>query len=321
VPRVWEKIREGLLSAGEKKYQGWTGSILKGVSTSAKAVNYSYQKSVNDSESSWSSYLTSCINYPAYCVSSTLTDQIKLALGLDRCKYFASGAAPISTEVLEYFMSLNMPILEIYGMSETAGIITISDPFSALDKYCGCPASGVEIKIDRDTDEILVRGDNVFSGYHNYDGDMSDMFDDDGFFRTGDCGVLEGGKLRITGRLKELIITAGGENIPPVLIENHIKREVQTDSQMMVIGDQKKYLTILVFNPESEPQLTEADILRAITEYNTNHAISRSQKIQKFALIKEELTVESGLLTPTMKMKRKKIEEHYAKAIEDMYNA
>ena len=321
VPRVWEKIREGLLAAGAKNYEGYSGAVLKSVAGAAKAVNLSYQKTVEDSKEYWGSYLASYVNYPAYYVSSSLTDKVKLALGLDRCKYFASGAAPITTEVLEYFMSLNMPIMEIYGMSETAGIISISDPFSAIDRYCGCPAPGVEVKIDSESSEIMVRGPNVFTGYHNYDGDMEGMFDEDNFFHTGDCGVIENNKLKITGRLKELIITAGGENVPPVLIENHIKSEAQTDSQMMLIGDQKKYLTILVFNPPNEPQLTEEQISNAIVQYNTHHKISKAQAVQKFRIIREELTVESGLLTPTMKMKRKRIADHYAGVIEEMYGS
>lgn len=320
VPRVWEKIKEGLFVAGEKRYQGISGQLLKGVADSCKAVNYSYQKSVNDSKDSYFSYFTSYLNYPAYCVSSSVTDPVKVALGFDRCKYFASGAAPITTEVLEYFMSLNIQILEIYGMSETAGLISISDPFSAINRYCGKPSKGISVRIDSETSEILVKGDNIFTGYHNYDKDISDLFDLEGFFKTGDCGVLENGSLKITGRLKEIIITAGGENIPPVIIENHIKREANTNSQMMVVGDQKKYLTIMIFNPESEVQLTEEVILKAITTYNKNHAISRSQKIQKFALIRSELTIESGLLTPTMKMKRSKILERYADKIDEMYS-
>ena len=319
VPRVWEKIREGLLAAGEKKYQGYSGSVLRGIANAAKGVNYSYQKTVEDSKTQWGSYFASYLNYPAYYVSSTLTDQVKSGLGLDRCKYFVSGAAPISRDILEYFMSLNMPIMEIYGMSETAGVITISDPFSAIDRYCGCPVQGVDVRIERSTSEILVKGDNVFSGYHNYSGDLSDMFDQDGYFHTGDCGVMEGGKLKITGRLKELIITAGGENVPPVLIETHIKREAHTDSQMMVIGDQQKYLTILVFNPSNEPQLSDLDVSAAVTMYNKYHKISQAQTIQKFRIIREELTVESGLLTPTMKMKRKLIADHYKDIIDELY--
>jgi long-chain-fatty-acid--CoA ligase ACSBG len=320
VPRVWEKIKEGLIAVGKKKYEGITGSILQGVANSCKTVNYSYQQTIDRSKESNFSYFASYLNYPAYYVTSSVTNSVKTELGFDRCKYFASGAAPISTGVLSYFMSLNMPILEIYGMSETAGLISISDPFSAINKYCGKPALGVSIRIDPNNSEILVKGTNVFTGYHNYDNDYSNLFDLDGFFKTGDCGILENGMLKITGRLKELIITDGGENIPPVLIENHIKREACTNSHMMVIGDQKKYLTIMVFNPENETQLTNEVILKAITSYNKNHAISRSQKIQKFVLIKSELTVESGLLTPTMKMKRNKIAERYADEIDDMYS-
>jgi long-chain-fatty-acid--CoA ligase ACSBG len=320
VPRVWEKIKEGLVAVGKKKYEGVSGSILQSVVNSCKKINYSYQKTIDSSKESNFSYFASYLNYPAYYVTSRVTDPVKTALGFDRCKYFASGAAPISTEVLSYFMSLNMPILEIYGMSETAGLISISDPFSAINKFCGKPALGVSIKIDPNNSEILVKGENVFTGYHNHDNDYSNLFDLDGFFKTGDCGILENGMLKITGRLKELIITAGGENIPPVLIENHIKREACTNSQMMVIGDQKKYLTIMIFNPENEPVLTEEVILKAITTYNKKYTISRSQKIQKFVLIRSELTVESGLLTPTMKMKRNKIAELYADKIEEMYS-
>ena len=319
VPRVWEKMKEGLLDAAAKKYEGVSGGILKAFAQSAKAVNYNYQKNVDDSKESYYSYFASCVNYPSYCISSSLTNPVLAQLGFDRCKYYVSGAAPISTEVLQYFMSLNVPIHEIYGMSETAGLITISDPFSSINGFCGIAGESVEIKVDDETEEILVRGPNVFGGYHNYDGDMTGMFDEDGFFRTGDCGKIENQRLKITGRLKELIITAGGENIPPVLIEEHIKREVSTDSLMMVVGDQKKYLTILIFNGPDEPQLTEDGVMAGVKAYNENHAISNSQKVQKFSIIRETLTPESGLLTPTMKMKRPVIATHYQKVIDALY--
>jgi long-chain-fatty-acid--CoA ligase ACSBG len=324
VPRVWEKMKEGIMGAAEKKYKGITGTLLKTVSTSAKTINYSYQQTVDNSNRSYISYFSSYINYPAYYLSSSMTDVVKKELGFDRCKYFVSGAAPISTEVLEYFMSINMPIHEIYGMSETSGVISISDPFSAIDKYCGKPVKNIEVKIDPKTEEILVKGDVVFKSYHNYDGDIEDMFDSEGYFKTGDCGNISDnnsdGKLKITGRIKELIITAGGENIPPVIIENRIKTEAGTDSQMMVVGDKQKFLTILVFNPIEEKELSEKTIEDAIKTYNNNYSISNSQKIQKFKIVRDALTVESGLLTPTMKMKRSIIAKHYGDVIKEMYS-
>lgn len=308
VPRVWEKFREGLMKVAEKKYVGRTGKALEAVMNVVKAVEYQYNTSDN-----W--YYQTAL-YPFSAVSSRVVNKIKEQLGLDKCRYFATGAAPIAKEVLEYFASIGIPILELYGMSETCGVITVSDPVHSVRGSCGRAIKGVDVKIGPN-DEILARGNNIFSRYHNYQGDSG--VDSEGYIHTGDCGRLDDGFLYITGRLKELIITAGGENIPPVLIEDNVKQILQSECQCVLVGDRKKYLTMLIFNPAEETQLDEQTVEKAIREYNSKRAISNAQKVQKFKIVREALTIDNGMITPTMKLKRSKIHEKYTAVVEEMY--
>lgn len=310
VPRVWEKFMEGMQQVSEQHYSGSTpkrilGQIMRGV----KGIEYYYNTSDN--------WMTSTVFYIPACVTSLITHKIKQALGLDQCHYFASGAAPISKCVLQYFASIGMPIFEIYGMSETAGVITVSNPIASLRGSCGSPIEGVEIMISEKDKEILVRGSNVFKGYHNYVDDNG--IDSEGFLHTGDCGEFdEDGYLYITGRIKDLIITAGGENVPTILIEDKIKSISKFDHQFVLIGDKKKFLSLLVFI-DKKYDYNELSIIAIIDEYNQKHTISNAQKVGAFKIIHEALTVENGMLTPTMKVKRNKVIEKYANIIDSMY--
>lgn len=310
VPRVWEKFREGMVAAAESKYVGFKGKGLKQIVSLAKHITFNYMLNTNKTKRR--------MLHPLFSISNKIVSKAKEALGLDKCRYFVSGAAPISRDTLEYFMSLNIPIFEIYGMSETTGIISIGDPNkTTLTGSCGKPIKGVEIKIS-DDGEILVKGNVVFSGYHNYVEDKG-CIDDNGFLHTGDTGKILNGNLYIIGRIKELIITSGGENIPPILIEDAIKKIGKLNSHCILIGDKRKFLSLLIFNPPQEQQLNDENVQRVIDEYNNDHAISSSQRIQKFKLIREELTIENGLLTPTMKYKRSLIENKYHEVIESLY--
>lgn len=310
VPRVWEKLREGITDAAQTKYVGLKGNILREIVNISKEITYCYGTEKNK--------LNQQIIYPFFLASNKIVSKAKEALGLDKCRYFVSGAAPISHDTLKYFMALNIPIFEIYGMSETTGIITISDPITTLSGSCGKPAKNIDVKIS-DNNEILVKGDNVFSGYHNYLEEKPSI-DEDGYLHTGDCGKLVNGNLYITGRIKELIITSGGENIPPVLIENTIKKIGKFGSHCILIGDKRKFLSLLIFNPADEPELNDEYVQKVIDEYNNHYAISNSQKIQKFKLINDGLTIENNLLTPTMKYKRSLIEQKYRDVIESFYS-
>ena len=309
VPRVWEKFQEGMITVAQTRYIGFKGQALKKIVDLAKQTTYNYTSNTHE--------ITRQMLYPPFFVANKIISKAKKALGLDQCKYFITGSAPIARNILQYFMSLNMPIFEIYGMSETTGIITIADPITALMGSCGKTPHKITVKIGNDN-EILIKGDNVFSGYHNYMEDPPSI-DENGYFHTGDCGQLVKGNLYITGRIKELIITSGGENIPPVLIENTIHKIGQLHSHCLLVGDKRKFLSLLIFNPPEEPQLNDFDVQKIIDEYNNHHAISNSQKIQKFKLIPDELTVENNLLTPTMKYKRFLIEKKYCEIIESFY--
>lgn len=309
VPRVWEKLREGLMKVAEKTYVGKTGKVLETVMNVIKTIEYQYNSSDN--------WYYQTILYPLTSVSSRVVNKIKEQLGLDRCRYFATGAAPITNEVLKYFAGIGIPIFELYGMSETCGVLTVSDPANSIRGSCGNPIKGVHIKIGANQ-EILAKGGNVFNRYHNYQGDSG--IDAESYIHTGDCGRLDDrGFLYITGRLKELLITAGGENIPPVLIEDIVKSILAQDTQCVLVGDRKKYLTMLIFNPSEEKQLDDQTVEKAIKEYNIKHAISNAQKVQKFKIIREPLTVDNGMITPTLKLKRSVIVKTYQSVIDEMY--
>ncbi|VBB18955.1 hypothetical protein YASMINEVIRUS_1487 [Yasminevirus sp. GU-2018] len=320
VPRVWEKFREGLTAVSEKTYSnGWAGWALGKFMSAIKCVEREYNTSDN--------YYYQSGLYPLTVVSTRVVSKIKEKLGLDKCRYFATGAAPISKDVLEYFSSIGICILELYGMSETCGVISVSDHVHSVRGSCGSAVPGVTIKIGAN-DEILVKGDNVFSGYYN--STESNDIDADGFLHTGDCGKIDpDGFLSITGRIKELLITAGGENIPPVRIEDFVKAKIPGEIQVLLVGDKKKFLSMLVFVPpasDGSSAITE-EVKRvvkgAIDFYNRSPdgAISNSQKINNFTFVDGHPTIENGLLTPTMKYKRSKIVEVYKKEIDAMYPA
>jgi long-chain-fatty-acid--CoA ligase ACSBG len=291
-------------------------------------------------------------------------NKVKDALGLDRTRYCATAAAPISKETLDFFLSLNIPIFEIYGMSESTGPQTINRPKQHKTTSCGPAMPGSEMKIanpDKEGNgEICYRGRHIFMGYMKNDKATAETIDDEGWLHSGDIGKMDAKAfLFITGRIKELIITAGGENIPPVLIEDEIKMEIgKVISNVMAVGDRKKFLTCLVTlkakpNAEAKPgdypfsddladsaieQLAKggssaktvqeamkdpkvSEYIKAGIERANKRAASNAQRIQKFAIIPKDFTLEGGELTPTMKLKRRVVVQQCEKEIEDMYAA
>ena len=178
--------------------------------------------------------------------------KVKAVLGLDRCSLFGSGAAPISENVLSYFWSLDIPVVEGFGMSETTGISTMNVfPQQVRLGTVGFGICDNMVKISEDQ-EILLRGRHIMMGYLNNEEKTRETFDEQGYLKTGDMGSLRpspDGKtnlLTITGRIKELVITAGGENVAPVPIEDKIKYGCPLVSNVMLIGDKKKFLSVLV---------------------------------------------------------------------------
>ena len=259
---------------------------------------------------------------------------LKQLLGLDRARLLLSGAAPISADLIRWYMALGLPIAEVYGQTET-GIVTAIRKGTFRPGTVGHPLPGVEIRLSAQG-EIMVRTPGGFSGYLNLP-DATAQALVDGWISTGDVGEIDGdGALRITDRLKDIIITAGGKNITPSQIENQLKFSPYI-SDATVIGDQRKYLTCLVMidrdNVEHFAQtrsipftdyrslcarpevvaLIEAEIAR------TNAHFSPVEQIKQFRLINVMLSPEDEELTPTMKLKRGFVARKYAALIDQMY--
>lgn len=195
-----------------------------------------------------------------YWLAARLIRPIQRLLGLEQCKYFLTGGAPVSTELKHFFLGLDMPLCDLYGLSETGGALTLH-PTRINNLYSsGTPLKGFEVRINEPDvnghGEIVVRGRSVFMGYVNQPDKTEEAIDADGWLHSGDLGYLDSfGNIVISGRLKELIITAGGENIPPVHIEELIKRELPCVSNALLIGDHRKYLTVLLaLKTKSDPQ-------------------------------------------------------------------
>ncbi|KAE9545418.1 hypothetical protein AGLY_000961 [Aphis glycines] len=346
VPRVWEKINEKLVSIGRK-----SGSLKKYIADWAKEVGLNhYEDAMKGVDRETYSY-----KFFRWLIFS----RIKSAIGFDRCKYFISAAAPISVELKKYFMSLDIPLCEAFGMSECGGAHTLSNPTDENVAGVGKTLEGVRSKIDKpDKDgngELCVYGRHVFMGYLNMPDKTEGTLDTDGWLHSGDIAQIDDkGYVTITGRIKELLITAGGENIPPVLIENNVKAALPVVSNAFLIGDKRKFLSILLslkceinaetaepldtLTPEviswlsslnckftkvsevvaNKPKEVFDAIQKGIDAANKK-AISNAQKIQKFTLLPIDFSLPTGELGPTLKIKRPVVNDKYKDLIEEFY--
>jgi long-chain acyl-CoA synthetase len=254
--------------------------------------------------------------------------KLKVALGFDRARSLISGAAPIAPDVLEFFASLDLPIREIYGQSEDTGPTSFNLVGKTKIGTVGPPLPGLECKLAEDG-EILVRGPNVFLGYYKEPEATAEALRD-GWLCSGDLGAFDDqGFLTITGRKKEIIITAGGKNIAPKNIEAAIKQSPLV-GEAVVIGDRRKFLTALITIDEAAARklapdatsLTDAPQIKSAIQTQidqVNQALARVEQVKKFAILAAPFGIDSGELTPTLKIKRKVVAQKYAKEIEAMY--
>lgn len=262
---------------------------------------------------------------------------IRKSINMNRTKVLFSGGGPLSLEVSHFYGSIDVRLLEGYGLTETSPIVNVNRPGSNRPGTVGPPITGVEERIS-DEGEILIRGDMVFKGYYRDDGqNMEEAFTPDGFFRTGDVGVLdEDGTLTITSRLKDLIITSAGKNIAPQRIERLFDNDEYID-YFCVVGDKRKYLTALVvpnFNEleklaknyniryDSPSDLVKNEKIRTLYKEridSINETLARYEQIKKFTLLDHPFSVESGELTMAYKFKRRFIQDQYKDVIDMMY--
>jgi long-chain acyl-CoA synthetase len=257
--------------------------------------------------------------------------KLRPALGLGRARVCISGAAPIAKEVLDFFASLGVIVREVYGQSEDTGPTTINIPGKTRLGSVGGHIPGIEVKI-ADDGEILVRGRNVFAGYFKEPQATSETLVD-GWLHSGDLGEFDkDGFLAITGRKKDIIITAGGKNIAPKNIEGALKNS-RLIAEAVVIGDRRKFLTALIAldeeatasflrengaeGPPHESEVVRRAIQAAVDEVNSH--LAQVETIKKFTILSRNLTIEHGELTPTLKVKRKVVNQNFAQQIEAMY--
>jgi len=253
-----------------------------------------------------------------------------------RIELAVSGAAPINPEILRFFDAAGVLIVEGWGMTETSTAATISKPDDFKVGTIGKPFPGCEVRIAEDG-EILVKGPNVFQGYHKNEEATRETIVD-GWLHTGDIGEIDSeGFIKITGRKKDIIITAGGKNITPANLEAEIKQHPLV-SQCVVVGDRRPYLVALVtLDPEeaaayanehglpNDPGAlaSNADIRASIEAHvdKINRNFARVEQVKKIAILPHDLSQESGELTPTLKVKRAVVAQKHEDAIEQLYAA
>ncbi|HEV8631071.1 MAG TPA: AMP-binding protein [Thermoanaerobaculia bacterium] len=323
VPRVWEKIQAKMQAAGaaapplRKKLVAW--ARRQGL-----AAHYADQGRGSKP-----------LLYPL--AKKLVHSKVRQRLGLDRATICATSAAPISLDTLEFFLSLGVPILEVYGMSECTGPTTFSLPDRYRTGRAGYAIPGTELAIMGEAGEICMRGPHVFLGYYKNEAATRECKDAEGWLHSGDVGRIdEDGFLQVTDRIKELIITSGGKNIAPQALEGKLKA-IPGVGQAVVLGDRRNFIAaLLTLDPERLPAAAEhagspartpeegasCAIFRAFLEQQVevvNGTLARYESIRRFTVLPGQLTVEGGELTPTMKLKRRVIAERHAGEIAGLY--
>jgi long-chain acyl-CoA synthetase len=262
--------------------------------------------------------------------------KLRAALGLDRCRYLVSGAAPLAVEVAESLAALGQPVLEPWGLTEATGVATANPPDAIRIGTVGRPLAGIELKLAADG-EVPVRGPTTTPGYYRQPEATAELLDVDGWLHSGDVGTLDdAGYLRIIDRKKELIITAGGKNLSPATIEGLLKQHPLV-GQALAFGDRRPYVVALVvLDHEVVPgwagqrgiadvsvaaladhPLVVAEVQHAVAA--ANQRLARVEQVKRFKILPAEWTAESEELTPTLKLRRRVIHGKYASEIDTLY--
>lgn len=327
VPRVWEKIRTGLSAKLAAETDPDKVRLVK--DSMAAALAWVQAQEVGGE-------MTPEIEAAYRRADEAILGFLKLLLGLDQVTWAGSAAAPMPIEVARFMAGLGLKVYDVYGMTETTGAVTANGPGGFRLGTVGRATPGVEVRLGEDH-EVLVRGPVVTPGYHRAQEATRALVDEDGWVHTGDIGTLdEDGFFAIVDRKKELIITAAGKNIAPSNIENYLK-ESPLIGHAMAIGDNRPYVVaILTLDGEIAPLLAHqhgieftdiADLARrpeieALVQQAVdaaNERLSRPEQVKKFRLLPTEWTPESEELTPTLKLKRRVVNDKYADLVDEMY--
>jgi long-chain acyl-CoA synthetase len=310
VPRVYEKIHANTL--GEIERAGGIRTTLGrwALQVGARAAAH---RRAGESLS------------PLLALQANIADRLVFARVKERLggclRLGVSGAAPLSLEVLEFFNALGILVIEGYGLTETSSSLSVNQEDDYKLGTVGKAVDGSEVKLDEDG-EILVKSPSVFAGYFKDPEATAAAFTEDGWFRTGDVGEIDGdGFIKITDRKKDLIITAGGKNIAPQNIENALKSS-RFISQAVVIGDRRPYVTALITLDWDEVKATGRDPQELVQEVvdGVNRDRVRVEQIKRFAVLPRDFSQEEGEITPTLKLRRRVVHEHFADEIEQLYS-
>lgn len=355
VPRVWEKVQEKMeellhLSPSWRRLLFSVGQYFG----REKSIRCQFPANPTLVSNPWG----------FSCANLMILREIKKSLGLDQAKGCFTAAAPISVETLWFFASLDIPVYEVFGQSESTGPHSVSGPQCWKIGYCGRPIKGSVSKIDQNTQELLYRGRHIFLGYMYNGEESSKCFDEEGFFKSGDLAEFDNnddpdivppsGFMRIIGRSKDLIVTAGGENVAPTIIEQLLKKDLnQVIGNCIVVGDKRKYLVMLLSvktkidldtglptDELTEEVLAVSRSIGSDAKYYSDvkndrkwylymkeaihrlneKAVSHAQYIQKWDWLNKNFTEKGGEITPTLKVKRSTVINDHQEVIEKLYS-
>lgn len=328
VPRLYEKIHSTILSGLPEASAVKRAMFAMAVNTAKKNLPYV----CTDKKA------PGLLGLKVKLFDKLVFGKLRAALGMDRMQFAVSGGAPLSLSDAEFFIGMGIKILEGFGLTETTPVTNVNQPWRIKPGTVGPTLSETKVKIS-DDGELLIKGPQVMKGYYKNPKATADVFTKDGWFRTGDLArVDEDGFVAITGRIKDIIVTAGGKNISPQNIENDLKSSKYIE-QVAVIGDRRKYLSALIipafdnlakfakskgisFSNNSDlvknkevNEVVQGEITRIMKSY------ARVEQIRKFTLLDAEWTQATGEITPSLKVKRRVVEDKYKNDIEAMYPA
>jgi long-chain acyl-CoA synthetase len=323
VPRVWEKMMEGVISKVEK------GTGVKKV-----LAGWSLGVGKRLAEAKYSRKSPSPLDLVSKPIADKLVlSKVRKALGLNKAFLLASGAAPLPAHVAKWFRSLGLEIFECYGLTESTGMISITLPGVDCAGTVGKPLESTEFKLEPDG-EICSKGRHIFLGYFKDEANTKSTLVD-GWLHTGDLGEwTKAGLMRIVGRKKEIMKTSGGKMIAPVPIEEKLK-EANFISQACLVGDNRKYLSALITLSESaladlkarpgamkDGVIVDQEALRDVQSQfdRVNKGLASFEQVKKFTVLDREFSIQDGEMTPTMKMKRNVIEQRFRPLIDQMYS-
>jgi len=341
VPRVWEKFHAKFMEMAAQPPKDKAEERKKKLARKAMALGRKVteleQEAVARGGTMADAKIPLGMKLQHRVLDKVVLHKIRERFGLDECQLALSAAAPLSPELIWFFHSIGLKITEGYGQSEDNGPTSWNPPNAILIGTVGTPLPELEVKLAEDG-EILVRGGNLMAGYYKDEAATKDTIDADGWLHSGDVGEMNDHRyLKITDRKKDLIITAGGKNIAPQEIENRLKMKSPLISQVVVIGDRRPFLSALItLDEEKAPswgkeQGIDGD-LAAISRHertlkevegainDLNQGLAKVEGIKKFRVLERDFLQEENEITPTMKVKRKQINEIYAEVIEDLYD-